>query len=195
RDDQVIAGLAWKKQKRQALETTQRKLAAATAVQEAAQTAVKQAETTLTTARQDAQAQTTGLRAVVQEVWTTVKGAIQDSPVVKDSGVVEALGDSVVSAAELEDRLKALSNRPARMLSDLGWPRTVLFAVLILGVPPLVGWLVGKALNIGQVGQVLSSMTAILSVITLWARAASSAVSKVDQAIAKVVDEYAKRVS
>jgi len=195
RDEQLIAGASWKEQKRQALETTRRKLAAAAAVQEAAQTAVTQAETKLTTARQEAQIQTTGFRAVAQGVWATVKGAIQDSPIVKNSAVVEALGDSVGSAAELEDRLKALSNRPARMLSDLGWPRTVLFAVLILGVPPLVGWLAGKALNIGQVGQVLSSMTAILSVIALWARAASGAVSKVDQAIAKVVDEYAKRVS
>jgi tRNA A37 threonylcarbamoyladenosine biosynthesis protein TsaE len=194
-DKKVIAGLEWKEQKRKALESTKRKVAAADAVREAAQTAVQEAETKLTTELQKAEAETASLQSVAKAVWTAAKKSLQESRVVKDSGILESLGDAVNSADELEARLGAVRARPARMLSDLGFGRTLLFVGLVLVLPPAVAWLVGKALNLGQIGQIISSTSAILSVIALWASAASKAVSKVDQAITTVSNEYATRVA
>ena len=194
-DKKVIAGLEWKEQKRQALESTKRKVAAADAVREAAEEAVKTAQTNLTTELQKAESETTNLHAIAKAVWKAAKKSLQESGVVKDSGILDALGDAVNSTDDLEARLRAVRARPARMLSDLGLGRTLLFVILVLVLPPAVAWLVGKALNLGQIGQVISSTSAILSVIALWASAASKAVSRVDQAISTVANEYAARVS
>jgi tRNA A37 threonylcarbamoyladenosine biosynthesis protein TsaE len=195
KDDEKVAGIEWREQKRAALESTKRKVAAATAVQEAAQTAVTKAETALVETRKLAAEQASSYQAVVQGVWTITKEELQKSPVVKDSGILEAVGDAIKSAGELDARLKAVTTRPARILSDLGWPRTLLFAALVLAVPPVFAWAVGKELGIGQIGQLLSSVTAIASVIGLWARAATGAVSKVDQAITEVANAYAERIA
>jgi hypothetical protein len=195
KEDRKVAGKAWKEQKQAALISTQRKLTAATAVQAAAVTAVSNAEKALVDAQKQATKETSSFQAVVQGVWTTTKATLQDSQVVKDSGVLEAVGDTIKSADELEARLNALRVRPARMLSELGWPRTLLFAALVLAVPPLVAWLVGRALGISEVGKLLASVTAVASLIGVWARAATGAVAKADQAITKVADEYAKRIA
>ena len=195
KDDKKVAGIEWSKQKREALESTKRKVQAATAVQQAARTAVAEAEKAHVATRKRAAEQISSFQAVVQAVWTTTKQELQKSSVVKDSGILEAVGDTIKSVDELDARLKAVGTRPARILSDLGWPRTLLFAALVLVVPPLVGWLVGKALGIGQMGQLLSSVTAIAAVIGLWARAATGAVSKIDQVIMRVADAYAQRIA
>jgi len=88
-----------------------------------------------------------------------------------------------------------VTQRPARMLSDLGLGRTLLFVILVLALPPAVAWVVGKALSLGQIGQIISSTSAVLSVIALWANAAGKAVSRVDQAVTSVANEYTARVS
>src|SRR5262249_16989291 len=94
----------------------------------------------------------------------------------------------------LQTRLNTLRSRPARMLGELGWPQTILFAALVLAAPPLVGWLVGKMLGINEVGQLLSAVTAVVSVVGAWARTATGAVAKADQALMRVADEYAQRI-
>ena len=195
RDDKKVAGIAWSKQKLEALESTKRKVAAATAAQAAAQTAVISAEKALVATRKKAAEQASSFQSVVSAVWTTTKKELTRSSVVKNSGILEAVGDTIKSADELDARLKAVSTRPARILSDLGWRRTLSFAFLVLAVPPLVAWLVGKALGIGQIGQVLSTVPAIASVVVLWAKAATDAVSKVDRVITQVADVYAQRVA
>jgi KAP family P-loop domain len=193
KDDQLIAGNAWRDVKLKELESTKRKLAAAEAVKEAAKTAVTEAETALTTARTQAAELTSGLQAVVQGVWTTTKNSLLATPAVKQSGVLEAVGDTVRSTEELESKLNSIRTRPARLLSDLGWARSLLFAVLVLALPPLIGWFVGRIT--GQAGQMLSTVTTVLVVLAGWVRTATQAVSKVDQAIAKVADEYDKQIA
>jgi len=193
KDDQIVAGNEWSKVKREKLESTKRKLEAAKAVQEAAQTAVTNAETALTTARANAAKLTTGLQTVVQGVWATTKQQLFNSPQIKDSGVLEAIGDTVKSSEDLEAKLNSIRTRPARLLSDLGWARSLLFAVLVLAMPLAVGWVIGKAA--GYTEQIVSTMTTVLVVIGAWLRTASKAVGKVDEAITKVADEYDQKIS
>jgi len=193
KDDQIVAGNAWSKAKLAELESTKRKLQAAEAMQAAAETAVTKAETTLVTARTNATRMTTSLQAVLQGVWTTTKRELLNSPEVRDSGVLEEVGDTVKSGEELEVKLNSLRNRPARMLNDLGWGRSILFAALVLVLPPLIGWLVGRAA--GLTGQVVSTMTTMLVLAGGWLRTATRAAAKVDRAIDQVASEYEKQIA
>ncbi len=192
KDDQIIAGTQWSKAKLAELESTKRKLQAAEAVKEAAKTAVTEAETALVNARSNAADASVGLQAVVQGIWTTTKEALLNSPEVKESGVVAAVGDTVKSSEELEAKLISIRTRPARLLNDLGWAKSILFAVLVLVLPPLIGWLVGRAA--GLTGQVVTTMTTMLVIAGGWLRTATQAVAKVDKAIDKVASEYEKRI-
>src|SRR5690606_25205693 len=92
-------------------------------------------------------------------------------------------------------RLDALRSRPAPLIGDLGWGRSIIFAALVLAVPPFVAWLVGTLLQGDLPVQLLSSATATLSVIAVWARSATGAVAKVDAAITKVVEAYTARLA
>jgi len=195
KDDKQIAGKAWRQQKLEALETTKRKVEAAMAVERAAQARVSEAETSLTDTQAKAAQAATSLRAVLQGVWLATKQELHASRVVKDSGVLDAVGDTIGSTEDLHDRLEALRKRPARLLGDLGWSKSLVFAALVLVVPPLIAWLTNKVLATGQVVQVLSFATATLSVMGVWARAATGAVNKVDTALTVVADAYAKRLA
>ena len=193
KDDRVIAGTAWSKLKLEALESTQRKLAAAEAVKLAAQGAVTTAETELATAKKTAADETTTLRAAVKGVWNTTRNSLQTKQIVKESGVLEAIGDTVNSAGELQAKLNSIRTRPARLLNDLGWGRSILFAVLVLAVPPAMAWVVSRVS--GEFSQVLSMMTAVLVTVGAWLRSATQAVDKVDQAIAQVAEEYDQQIA
>lgn len=193
KDDQIVAGNEWSKVKREELESTKRKLEAAKAVQQAAQTAVTNAETALNTARAKAAKLTTGLQAAVQGAWSTTKDQLLNLPEVKNSGVLEAVGDTVKSSEDLEAKLNSIRTRPARLLSDLGWARSLLFAALVLAMPLAVGWVIGKAA--GYTEQIVSTMTTVLVVIGAWLRTASKAVGKVDEAITRVADAYDERIA
>lgn len=195
KDEQVVAGKKWGDQKREALESTKRRVEAAKAQQNAAAGAVAATEQQLAKRREEAAAGTTRLQSAVDVVWTTTKSELQKSRVVKDSGVIEAVGDTVKDVNDLRARLDMVRARPARIIGDLGWSRSVLFGTLVLVLPPLVGWVVGEVLKTSQVGQLLSSVTALLSVVGLWARAATGAVAKVDQAIVQVVTAYERRIA
>jgi len=191
----LMDGKAWWQQKLDELETAQRRTEAAEAVQRAAQTTVTEAETAFTVKRAAAAQAVTSFQAVVQSVWTATKEALQGSDVVKDSGVMEAVGDTVKSAEELRERLATLRNRPARWLNDLGWQKALGFVALVLVVPPLIAWLTSRILGRTEVGQALSLITTTLVVIGTWARAATGAVSKLDQAAAKIAQEYETRIA
>lgn len=193
KDDQVIAKTTWGKLKLEALESTKRKLAAAEALKNAALSAVTTAETTLANARSTAIDRTADLRAVVRGVWAEAKHSLQSTPAVKDSGVLETIGDTVNSAEELQSKLNSIRTRPIRLLSDLGWGRSIVFAALVLVVPPAVAWLVARAT--GQADQLLSMMTAILVVIGAWLRTATQAATKVDQALARVAEQYDQQIA
>jgi tRNA A37 threonylcarbamoyladenosine biosynthesis protein TsaE len=193
KDDQIIAGTAWSKLKLEALESTQRRLAAAEAVKQAAQAAVTSAETELATAKKTAADETTTLRAAVKGVWKTTQNTLQTKEIVKESGVLEAIGDTVNSAGELQAKLNSIRTRPARLLNDLGWGRSIIFAALVLVVPLAVAWVVARVS--GEFSQVLSTMTAVLVMIGAWLRSATKAVDKVDQAIARVAEEYDQQIA
>src|SRR2546425_4936834 len=194
-DDKVMDGKAWWQQKLDELETAQRRTEAAEAVQRAVQSKVNEAETALTVKRAAAAQAVTSFQAVLQRIWTATTAALQGSDVVKDSGVIEAVGDTVKSAEELRERLATLRARPARLLGDLGWKKALGFAALVLIVPPFVAWLTSRILRGTEATQVLSFITASLAVIGTWARAATGAVSKVDKAIAQVAQAYETRIA
>ena len=191
-DDPIAVGEAQRKVKLAQLESTKRKLEAAEAVKQAAQTAVTQAETDLVAARGTAAQAISGLQAVVQGVWNTTRSELLRSREVKESGVLEAVGDTVKSGEELEAKLDSIRTRPARLLNDLGWGRSILFAVLVLVLPPLIGWLVGRAA--GLTGEVASTMTTMLVIAGGWLRSATQAAAKVDRAIDQVASEYDRRI-
>jgi len=189
KDEEPGFGSAWSKLKQENLETTKRTLAAAEAVKNAAQTAVNAAQRELVDARGKAALQTTSLQAAVQVVWTATKSSLQSTPVVRDSGILESVGDTVKSGAELEAKLNSIRTRPARLLSDLGWGRMLLFAIFVLVLPPLIAWVVRTVT--GQVGaEFISAVTTILVIVAGWLRTATHAVSQVDQAIAKVSEKF-----
>ncbi len=194
KNEEPTFGNVWTELKQKELESTKRSLEAAEAVKNAAATAVKEAETVLANARTTASQLTTGLQAAVENVWTTTKTVLQSDSLVKDSGVLEKLGDTVKSGAELQAKLNSIRTRPARILNDLGSSRAVVFAAMVLVMPPLVAWAFSKLT--GQSGQeFISGMTTVLVIVGGWLRTATQAMSKVDQAIAKVADEYDRRIA
>jgi tRNA A37 threonylcarbamoyladenosine biosynthesis protein TsaE len=193
KDDHIIAGTEWSKAKLAELESTKRKLQAAQAVKAAAQTAVTNAETALVTARNNAAEKTTGLQGVLQGVWNTTKSQLLNSDAVRESGVLDELGDTVKSSEDLEARLNSIRNRPARLLNDLGWGRSILFALLVLVVPPLIAWFVGTTR--GLTVQVASTMTTMVVLAGGWLRTAARAAGKVDRAIDQIASAYEKQIA
>jgi hypothetical protein len=193
-EQETSFGKAWTKLKEEKLETTKRTLEAAQAVENAARAAVTDAETALTSARNQAAQLTTNLQSFVQAVWDATKDSLQSSKVVSESGVLEAVGDTVKSGAELRAKLDSIRTRPARLLSDLGWRSSLLFAAMVLVVPPLVAWAVSQIPS--QVGQeFISAGTTVLVIVGGWLRTATQAVSKVDQAIAQVSERYESQIA
>jgi hypothetical protein len=195
KDEKEKVGTSWQQQTIQKLETTSRKMEAAEAVANAAQEAVTKAETTLTESRTRAAQAATSFGEAVQRVWSAAKTQLQQSDVVEKSGVLKALGDTISSTEELRVQLETLRNRPARLLGDLGWMRTIGFAFIVLVLPPLVAWFVKTVLQTNDAAQVLASATAALSMVGLWARAATGAVARVDKAVADVAAEYDKHLA
>ena len=195
KDENQAAGLEWSRQKREELESTKRKVEAAEALEAAAEAAVAEAEKSLADARVEAVAAATSMRAVVQRVWDATRNEVAGTRAVQDSGVLEVVGQTVRSAEDLRDRLNQVRRRPARLLSDLGPLRSLLFVALVLAVPPFVAWLVGALVGKAQVVQGISSLMAAASVIGAWLRSASGAVAKVDSAVARVADEYATQLA
>jgi hypothetical protein len=195
KDEEVVAGKKWRDQKWEALESTKRKVQAAQEWQTAAFAAVTAREKDLAEKRTAAARSVTTWQNVVGVAWDTAKQNLLSDKVVKESGVLDAFGDTVKNTDELQARLNHIRNRPGRMLSDLGWGRSLLFAGMMLVLPPVIGWSVGRVLHLSQTSELLSTATALLSVVAVWARAATGAMAKVDGAITKVADAFDQKVS
>ncbi len=123
------------------LRSTELKLAAAGAIQASAAKAVETAESTLATRRMLAADNAVSLEKALKAVWTEIKGKLVESDV---KGVLQSLGETTANAADLRERAEVIRSRPARLLSDLGWAGTLFFAALVLVLPPVAGWLVGR---------------------------------------------------
>jgi hypothetical protein len=195
KDPHIPGPAEWLNKSLADLESRRRQLDAAEELSTVAEKAVKDAHQRVTEAEVKAQASAVTLKSAVQNVWTLAKVAIADNPAVKDSGVLAAIGDSVQSAEDLQRRLDALRARPARMLGDLGWIRTLLFAAMVLVLPPLVGLAVKRTFETDDIRALLSTMTAVVTVAGLWFKAASGAVSKVDRAVAEIAAKYEDQIA
>ena len=185
----------WLDEKLKDLETRQRQVAAATELQNAADAAVTKAQTRLATSEDEAARRATSLRSAVSDVWRATSAALVNDDVVKGSGVLEAVGGTVQDLGELEQRMERLRARPGRMLGDLGWVRSAFFALLVLAVPPAVALIVSRFTHATDLDKLLSSVTAILAVLGVWAKAAAGAVSRVDTAATRVVAEDQRRIA
>ena len=194
-DKKPDIGKAWELKKTEHLESTKRKVEAAEAVVAAAGNAVTKAEQTLREEQTKAAAATIGLRSVAERLWQQTVKSFQDNEDLKRSGMLDALGSTVASTEELRARLESLRNRPARMLRELGWGGTLLFAALVIGVPLFVSWASSRLFSSNGATELISAATAALSVIGVWVRAASSAVAKVDETMERVAEDYAKKVA
>jgi hypothetical protein len=189
------AGKEWERRKIEKLESTRRKVEAAEAMVTAAASAVSKAQTDLVTRQQEASDAERSLRSAAQRVWGATIESFKSSDEVKKSGLLEAFSGTVANAEELRVRIEALRNRPARMLRELGWPGTILFAALVLGVPIAVAWLSKTVLATHEVVQIIAVATGALSTIGVWLHAASAAVAKVDKAVDNVAKDFENRIA
>lgn len=185
----------WLKAKLGALESRRRQLDAARDLHAAATAVVTAATAEYATTEHEAAMRASSWRTAVGDVWNATTTALASDEEVKGSGVLEAVGSTVQDFDELRQRVDRLRTRPGRMLGDLGWARSAFFAVLVLVVPPLAAMMVERVTGTLDFRALLSSLSAILAVIGLWAKTAAGAVSKVDAAVARVVTEYEKRIA
>jgi hypothetical protein len=194
KNDYPAVGQALANLQSETLETARRRVALAKQNEADARQAVATSMKTVSESEARARKGATSLTAAVEAAWAATRAAVQGSPVVKKSGVLEHLQGTVSSVEELRAGVQRIRSRPARLVGDLGWGRTLLFAVLVLALPPAVTWLVSKALGSGEVGRVLTSAAAMLSVLGVWLRSASGAAATVDKAIAEVTRAYEDRI-
>jgi hypothetical protein len=113
----------------------------------------------------------------------------------KESGLLDALGGAVGGVDDLRDRVVAPRARLRRMLTELGWIRSLAFALGAVGAPLAVAYFVRSRLGWQAVGSSLSSIVTLISVAGLWARKATKAVGRVDAAIAKVTAKYEETIA
>ncbi|CAN7773424.1 KAP family NTPase [Variovorax sp. LjRoot175] len=194
KNDYPQIGEALVRLRSETVETSRRRVESARLNEARARKAVADAATALSESEANARKGAANLQVAVQVAWDATLKTVGQSPVVKQSGVLDSLGTTVSNLEDLQRRVQAIRSRPRSMLSQLGWRRTLLFAALVLALPVLVAWLVQNVLEIGGLGQALTSAGAILSVVGVWLRAASGAAAKVEQAIAEVTQAYEKQI-
>lgn len=185
----------WLEEKLASLESRRRQLDAATELKAIAEKAVARAQDNLTVREQEAARCTASVRSALSAVWAATRNAIKNDTEVKDSGVLDALGGIVRDAGELRQRIEQLRARPGRMLADLGWPLSIVFALLVLALPPLAGTIVRSFTDTVDFRAVASVASTVLAVIGVWAKVASQAVSRADRAMTRVVAEYDQRIA
>jgi hypothetical protein len=185
----------WFEDKLKELESRRRQVTAASEVQKAAADVVVAAHHTVKCKEKAAGERATSLRLVVGNIWTATLDAIQQNGIVQQSGVLPLIGDGVHDLDDLHQRISRLRARPGRMLDELGWMRSVIFALLMLVMPTLVAYAVSRVTGRFDFRAIVSSATAILTIVGLWAKTASAAVSKVDQAVAKIISEYEQQLN
>ena len=194
KNDNPPVGKALAELKSETVERSRLRLDSARQAEAEARNAVATAAKTQAENEAAARKRAVSLDAALQTAWAATLAAAKEIPVVKESRLLENLGDTVQSLEDLKARAAATRARPARMFAELGWFRTGLLAVLVLAVPVAVGWLVNRVLAIDSVNQAVVSLSAMLSVVVVWLRAASGAVSKIDAAITKVAEAYEAKI-
>lgn len=194
KNEHPAIGDALTKLRSETADVARQRLEAARREEAEARAAMDEAATALAENQARARDGVASLQAAMQAVWAATVAAVKDSPVVKDSQLLDKIGGAVQSAEALQDRVQAIRSRTAPMLGELGWPRSLGFAALVLVVPPVMAWLVGRLLGVEGVAQGLSSAGAVVSVVTLWLRAASGAAAKVEQAVGEVTQAYGQRL-
>lgn len=132
--------------------------------------------------------------ASVRSAVSTAFASLVKSDAIQKNPVMKGLAESASSFEELQARMASVRSRPARILQDLGWKWTAMFAAAVLILPAFLAWGVSELLKTGEIVQALTSVGAVLSVIALWVRSASQAVTKVDKALADVAAAYEKAV-
>lgn len=185
----------WLDEKLKELESRRRQLDAATQLQVAASNAVTDAQAALVKCEHEAGERASSLKSALGATWNATTKALHNDKTVISSGVLGEIGEGIQDVDELRRRVDQLRSRPGRILGDLGWVRASLFAALVLVAPPLAAILVERLTKTTDFRAVLSAVSATFAAIGLWAKAASSAVSKVDKAAALVVAEYDKQVA
>lgn len=175
-------------------DVARRRVEQAKEVERTARQAVANAANSLSDREREARDTAASLEYVVEAVWASVRVAVANSENVKGSGILEKIGETVKGVDDLKTRLASISGRPKDMLGSLGWARTILFALLVLVLPPTAVWLVNRVVSIDQIGEAMVLVSSLLSAGGFWLRSASVAASQVDGAIAEVVTEYEKRV-
>jgi len=190
KNDYPLIGKALEALKSETVVKSRGKLEKAKAAEASARDAVKNAAHELAEQQAKARQEVANFQSALKAVWAATRNALMTSPVVQESGLLEKLSGTVKDVDDLRAQLNVLRNRPARLLTDLGWGRTVLFGVLVLAVPPAIVWLVQRIVNLDPVGQSFTLVSGLLSTIALWLRSATGSVAKIDQAVAKVVKEY-----
>jgi len=184
----------WLDEKLKDLESRRRQVSAASDVQKTAAKAVVDAQETVKSKETAASVHATSLSSVVGTMWAATLGAVRQNDVVRQSGVLPAIGDGVRDLDDLHQRINRIRARPGRMLDELGWTRSIVFALLILVLPAVAAYAVERMTGRLDVQVILSAATTLLAIAGIWAKAASAAVSKVDQAVATIVSEYERRV-
>jgi hypothetical protein len=194
KDDYPKVGQALAKMRAETADVARRRVEQAKEAERTARHAVATAATTLSTHESEARRQAVKLERVVEAVWASVRVAVENTENVKKSGILEKIGETVKGIDDLKTRLASISGRSKGMLGSLGWARTMLFALLLLALPPAAVWLVKSIVSVGQVGEAMVLVSGLLSAGGLWLRSASAVASQVDAAIAEVVTAYENRV-
>jgi hypothetical protein len=194
-NESKTAGQEWLETKENQLESAKRRADAAKQATKAALAAVDKAMGVLADTRVRVSEKTASFAEVVRAIWNTTKSELATNDAVQKSGVLDAIGDVGESDRQLRDRLADLRQRPGRLLADLGWPRSLLFAALIVVVPPLAAWAIRELWSLNTAAQSLTTLTAALSILAMWAKSATDAVAKVDAAVAKVAGAYERALA
>jgi hypothetical protein len=188
-------GQAWLEEKRRQFTSVKLKADAAESVRAAALSAAKAAEVDLAATRAEAAREAARLSALTQRAWRAARTSMASNDVVKQSGVLNTLGEAAESGRELRAQMAELRGRPANLLGALGWGRLLLFAAAVLGLPPLTTWLAERLFGLEGMNLVLSSGAALLSTLAVWAKTASGAAQRLNRALGMVSAEFERQLA
>jgi len=195
KNDYPVVGTALANLKSETVEHTRRKVELAKQNEATARQAVATAKNALSGGEEEARKKAVSLNTTIETIWKATVEAVDKDPAVIESGVIERVGNTVKNLDELQTQLNAIRARPARLLSELGWARTLLFAGMVIALPILASWLVSRLFENGLVLSGVASLGTLLTAVVVWLRFASEAVGKVDKAITKVVQTYENKIN
>src|SRR5262249_24443308 len=155
----------WLDEKLQALESRRRQTEAAASLHNAASAAVTTAQTNLVESQLAAAKQASSFKAAAAALWNGIVDTVKEGQEVKRSGIAAAVADDLHDLDDLRQRLDRLRTRPGRMLSDLGWLRSIFFAAMVLVVPIAASLIVERVTGTFDFRALLSSISAAIGVI------------------------------